>query len=127
MEAHTEAIVKSLVAMAWADGRMDESEKAVLEALIAAFQLSTEDAEAVRTFATVPRTLDDVPLTELSGDDRRLLLQHAVIFSYVDGEQSADEVELLAALVKRLRVPEAEANIIIDAAGRRARRLLELL
>jgi len=127
MEPHTEAIVRSLVAMAWADGRMDDTERAVLDALVAAFELSDDDANIIKEYAAEPRTLDDVPLTELSGDDRRLLLQHAVILSYVDGEQSQRELELLDAMVKRLRVPAPEAEMIIDAANRRAKRLLELL
>ena len=127
MEAHTDAIVRSLVAMAWADGHMDDSEKAVIDALVAAFQLSEQDADLVRRYAAEPRTLDDVPLTELSADDRRLLLQHAVILSYVDGEQSQREKELLDALVKRLRVPQGEADLIISSANKRAERLLELL
>lgn len=127
MEAHTDAIVKSLVAMAWADGHMAEEERAILDALIGAFELSGEDAETVRAFADTRRSLEDVPLAELSAEDRRLLLQHAVIISYVDGTQSAEELAVLEALVKRLRIPEAEATAIIASADRRAKRLLTLL
>ena len=50
-----------------------------------------------------------------------------MILSYVDGEQSEHEKQMLDALVKRLRVPEAEAELIIGSASRRAARLLELL
>lgn len=127
MEAHMDAIVKSLVAMAWADGHIKDEEERVLEALIAAFELDEPDAEAVRAYASAPRTLDDVPLTELSADDRRLLLQHAVIISYVDGEQSEQERAVLDALVGRLHIPASEADPIIAAADRRAKRLLTLL
>ena len=127
MESHIEAIVKSLVAVAWADGRMEAEELEVLEAMVSAFELSSEDAESIREYAKEPRGLEDVPLTDLSADDRRLLLQHAVIITYVDGEQSPDEVELLNELVKRLRIPQEEADRIIAGADKRAQRLMKLL
>lgn len=127
MEAHLEAMVKSLVAVAWADGRMDDEEHEVLEALVSAFGLSTADAEAVREFAASPRTLQDVPLTELSADDRRNLLQHAVIVTYVDGAQTEDERALLEGLVEKLRIPADEAHAIMETADRRAKRLVSLL
>jgi tellurite resistance protein len=127
MQAHVEAIVKSLVAVAWADGRVRDEEHEVIDALIEAFALSPEDAAAVRAFATEPRTLDEIPLTELSADDRRLLLQHAVIVTYVDGEQSTEERALLEDLARRLHIPEEEAQRILEGADRRAKRLVELL
>lgn len=39
MEDHQEAMVKSLVAVAWADGRMDDEEAEVIEALLSAFEI----------------------------------------------------------------------------------------
>jgi tellurite resistance protein len=127
MEDHQEAMVKSLVAVAWADGRMDDEETEVIEALLSAFEIQGEDADAVREYAKTPRSLDDVPLTDLSAHDRRLLLQHAVIVTYIDGKQTDDEVKVLAELVSRLKIPDDEAKALLDTAGQRARRLLDLL
>ena len=127
MQDYQEAMVKSLVAVAWADGRVDDSETEVIEALIASFEIGDEDAETIRAYAKEKRTLDDVPLTDLSATDRRMLLQHAVILTYVDGEQSEEEKVLLQELVKYLRVPEEEATPILEAATERAKRMLELL
>jgi len=127
MEAHIEAIVKSLVAVAWADGKLSEEEHQVLEALIAAFDLKDADANAVRQYAAESRTLADVPLTDLSADDRRLLLQQAVILTYADGEQCERETVLLADLAKTLHIPDGEADEILSAGQRRAERLLSLL
>ena len=101
MQEHQEAMLKSLIAVAWADGRMDGEETEVIEALLSAFEVGGEDAEAIREFAKTPKGLDDVPLTDLSASDRRQLLQHAVIVTYVDGEQSADEREILGELAGR--------------------------
>jgi tellurite resistance protein len=127
LDDHQEAMVKSLVAVAWADGRMDAEEGEVIDALLSAFEIKGEDADAVRAFAKERRTLDDVPLTELSAHDRRLLLQHAVILTYIDGKQTDDEVKVLDDLVTRLNIPDEEAKELLATAGDRARRLLDLL
>lgn len=127
MEAHQEAMVKSLIAVAWADGRVDGEETEVIEALLSSFEIEGEEAEGLRTYAREPRSIDDVPLTDLSANDRRMLLQHAVILTYVDGEQSDKEREVLDALVTKLKVPPEEAKELLQAAEARAKRLLELL
>lgn len=127
MEDYQEAMVKSLVAVAWADGQMDGTEGEVIDALLSAFQIGGDDAKAIREYAKSPRSLDDVPLTELSAHDRRMLIQHAVILTYIDGKQSQHEVKVLKQLCDKLRVPEAEAKDLIDSATTRAKRLLDLL
>lgn len=127
MEEHQEAMVKSLVAVAWADGRMDSEETEVIEALLGAFEIAGDDADAIREFAKEPKKLEDVPISDLSASDRRLLLQHAVILTYIDGEQSETEVQVLDELVERLRIPAAEAKILLEASEARAKRLLDLL
>jgi tellurite resistance protein len=127
MEPHVDAIVKALVAVAWADGRIAKEEQDVFEALLGIFQLGPEDTATIREYAKTPRTLDDVPLTDLSAEDRKLLLQHAVVITYVDGEQSPDEAEFLQKLVSKLHIPAEEAQTIIAGADKRAQRLLSLL
>lgn len=127
MQDYQEAMVKSLVAVAWADGRMDDSETEVIEALISAFELAGEDADAIREYAKESRSIEDVPLTDLASHDRRMLLQHAVILTYVDGEQTDDERAVLDTLVSKLNLPEDEAKDLLQAAESRAKRLLDLL
>ncbi|MFT5353544.1 MAG: tellurite resistance protein [Polyangiales bacterium] len=127
MQDYQEAMVKSLVAVAWADGRVDDEEKEVIEALISSFELDGEDAESIREYAKEKRDIDDVSVSDLSATDRRMLLQHAVILSYVDGEQSEDEKLVLDRLVTKLKVPLEEAGPLLEAATVRAKRMLELL
>jgi len=127
MQEHQEAMVKSLVAVAWADGRMDGEETEVIEALLSAFEIEGADADSIRDYAKQPRTLDDVALTDLSASDRRLLLQHAVILTYIDGQQSETERKVIADLVERLHLPAAEAKVLLEASENRAKRLLDLL
>jgi len=126
MDAHVDAMVKALVAVAWSDGRMDNEERDVLDALVSAFQLSADDTKAVRAYAASARTMEEVDVSNLSEDERRQLLQHAVILTYVDGEQSDREHDVIGELVKTLSIPGEEAETIIAAAAKRAQRLVAL-
>lgn len=126
---HTQnlAILKGLVSVAWADGRMAGEEKEVLEALLQAFEATPSEAHEVRLFAREPKRLSDVPLTDLSADARRLLLQHAVLLSFVDGEQDVTEKKLIDELCEVLRIPSIESRGLVAAAEERAKSLLKLL
>jgi tellurite resistance protein len=127
MHEEDKAILKSLVSVAWADGRISEEETEVLEALLQAFEATPEEMDEVRSFAQTRRTLDDIPLTDLSAADRRMLLQHAVLLTYVDGAQAAEEKQLLTALCEKLRIPAKESEGLLAAATTRAKRFLDLL
>jgi tellurite resistance protein len=121
------AILKGLVSVAWADGRLAGEEKEVLEALLQAFEASPSEAHEIRLFAREPKKLSDVPLHDLSADARRLLLQHAVLLSYVDGEQDEQEKKLIDELCEVLRIPGIESKGLVAAAEDRAKSLLKLL
>ncbi len=121
------AIVKGLIPIAWADGDFGEKEREAISGLLAAYGASDEEKTSVFDYAKEKRTLDDIDLQELSATDRRVLLQTAVVISFVDGEQSATESAMLADLWQRLRIPEAEAKICIEQAAERAQKHLGLL
>ena len=121
------AIVKALVPVAWADGEFAEQEMETLDALLDAYSATDEERRALKEYAKVKRTLDDIELQELSADDRRVLLQHAVLLSFADGKQTPDEVELLEKLAAKLRIPDAEAQASMKAAAERAQKFLHLL
>ena len=118
------AIVKGLVSVAWADGRVTSKENELIIALLDAFKATPSEKREVEVYARERRTIDDVPINDLSYDDRRVLLQHAVLISHADGEHSDDEKRLLDSLCQKLRIPDVEAKGIIEAAARRARELL---
>ena len=121
------AIVKGLIPMAWADGVFAIKEKEIIAALLDAFDATEEQKRALSEYAKERRTLDDIDLQELSAPDRRVLLQHAVLLSYVEGEQGAAEKELLANLVLKLKIPADEASAILDASAARAQKLTKHL
>lgn len=121
------AILKGLVSVAWADGRVTDAENEVIEALLQAFDATTSEAHEVKLYAKTPRAIDDVPVADLSYDDRRVLLQHAVLLTHIDGEQAETEKKLLDELCRKLRIPEVEAKGIIAIAERRAQEMQKVL
>ena len=121
------AILKGLVSVAWADGRVAEEELEVIDALLQAFEANPSETREVREYAKTKRTLEDIPITDLSADDRRVLLQHAVLLSYIDGEQAESERVMLEELGKRLGIGDQESAALVTAAEERAKTLLDLL
>ncbi len=127
MHEQNVAILKGLVAVAWADGDFADSEQQALDGLLAAFGASEEEASTLREYSKTPRHLDDIPLKELSSDDRRMLYSHAVLLTWVDGDQHEKEKEFLSALAKHLKLGDDEANAIAAASSERAKKYLKLL
>jgi uncharacterized membrane protein YebE (DUF533 family) len=121
------AIIKGLVAVAWADGKVCAEEQQIIDALLEAYKATPSEAREVRLFANTPRSLDDISLTDLSYDDRRLLLHQSVLLTFADGQQHEAELALLDELGHRLRIPAAEASQIMSAAAEQAQGLLGLL
>lgn len=127
MHEQDKAIVKALVPVAWADGVFAEREKEMLDALLDAYDASDGEKSDLQKYAADKRSLDDIDLQDLSADDRRVLLQHAVLLTFADGDQSTDEVDFLVKLADRLRIPQSEAKALMDAGAERAKRFLNLL
>lgn len=120
-------LLRSLVCVAWADGHLAEKERELIDALISSFDASESQAEAIRAYAAEKKTLDDVPVEELSDDDCRVLLQHATLMTWADGEQHPDEATMLGDLARRCGLAQAEAEQIIGYANQRAKKFLNLL
>ena len=121
------AIVKGLISVAWADGRMAAEESEIIASLLDAYQATPTERRELTLFAAKPKTLADVPIHDLSHDDRRVLLQHAVLVSYVDGAQHEQEKALLDELCEVLRIPAVEARGIVRAAEERAKAMMNVL
>ncbi|EYF08993.1 DUF533 domain-containing protein [Chondromyces apiculatus] len=127
MKTQDLAILKSLVSVAWADGEYHDSEREMVEALISAFEANETEAQFIREYASEQKTLDDIPLDDLSEADRRLLLQHAVYLTFVDKEQHEAEKKFLEALSTHLGLAEDEARQIREAAEQRAQAHMTML
>ena len=117
-------VLKLLVALAWADGRVDEEEIEVVNALLDAYGANDEEAEELRAWAKTRRSLDDVDVSDLTVSDTELALQHAVLLTYIDGEQSSKEVELLDDFCAKLGFSKEMAAPILESADNWAKSLL---
>ena len=117
-------IVRSLVAVAWADGTVKEPEVGMIDSLLWAFGATDEDEAEIKEFAKKKRTIkDDVPLNDLSEVDRELLLAHAALLTHADGKQTKAEEKLLKDLSEHLGISAADAKRIASEARSRAERL----
>ncbi|HET9929532.1 MAG TPA: TerB family tellurite resistance protein [Polyangiaceae bacterium] len=107
-------IVKSLIAVAWADGRMEASETQVIEGLLSGFDATPEEEEELLEYARTRRTLeDDIPLEELSPEDRELLFSNAALLIHADGSEAASERWVLARLGEILSLsPQVMAEVL---------------
>lgn len=107
-------IVKSLIAVAWADGRMESSETSVIEGLLSGFDATPEEESELLAYARTRRTLeDDVPLDELSQEDRELLFSNAALLIQADGSEAASERWVLARLGELLSLsPQLMGEIL---------------
>jgi uncharacterized tellurite resistance protein B-like protein len=107
-------IVKSLIAVAWADGRMESSETSVIEGLLSGFDATPDEERELLAYARTRRTLeDDVPLDELSQEDRELLFSNAALLIQADGSEAASERWVLARLGELLSLsPQLMGEIL---------------
>jgi tellurite resistance protein len=111
-------IVKSLVAVAWADGKVEAPEANVIEGLLAGFDATPEEEQEILDYAKARRTFaTDIPVADLSLEDRELLLANAALLTHADGEQSPEEQVLLQKLSATLGFSAEQAQAILDSAG----------
>ena len=108
-------MVKGLVSVAWADGHVADEEAEVIEALRQVFGATPSERREVTLYAKAPRTIDDVPVNELSYDDRRVKCSPARrAFHRARGRRAGGESErkpsCRVALCQKLRIPDVECE-----------------
>jgi tellurite resistance protein len=99
----------------------------MVDALLVAFDADEEEAKQVREYAETKRSLEDIPIEDLSSDDLRVLVQHAVLLTFIDGQQDVQEKAFVESLAKFVGIQDDEAKALIEQAEQRARRNLKLL
>jgi uncharacterized tellurite resistance protein B-like protein len=118
MTPNEKNIVKSLVAVAWADGKMERPEAGVIDGLLAGFDANQQEEQEIRAYARQRRTFgNDLPLSELEPEDRELLLANAALMTHADGTQSPEEKALLDRLSDVLGFSPERKQEIIDSAA----------
>jgi uncharacterized membrane protein YebE (DUF533 family) len=108
-------IVKSLIAVAWADGKVAAGEYGVIEGMLSGFDASDAEERELLDYASTPRTLrDDIPLGELSREDRELLFTNAALVTVIDGERHTIERDTLSELATLLEFTRDEALSLLS-------------
>jgi tellurite resistance protein len=111
-------IVRSLVAVAWADGKIEAPESGVIEGLLCGFDATPEEEAEILEYAKMRRTFaSDIPVADLSLEDKELLLANAALLTHADGDQSPEEKALLERLSATLGFSAQQAQQILDSAG----------
>jgi tellurite resistance protein len=109
-------IVKSLVAVAWADGKVEQVETAVINGLLCGFDATEAEEQELLEYAKEKRSFDaDIPLGELTVEDREILLANAALLTNADGEQTPDEKAVLDRLVGVLNIPAHDVEHILES------------
>lgn len=116
MQEHHAAILKSLIAVAWADKTISKVEHDMIEGLIAGFGLTEKDAGLVREYARIPRGLDEIPLSALSREDRQLLYYYVSLLAQVDERLMVEEMRVLVAIEGKLGLEKKQYVDIAKAA-----------
>ena len=114
MNSEDKIIVKSLIAVAWADGTMESAESKLLDEVLTSFDANEDEAAEMREYAKTKRGLGDIPVDQLSGDDREVLLGNAGILMRADGSEADEEQSMLDALAKLLGYSDDDAKRILE-------------
>lgn len=118
MTPNEKNVVKSLVAVAWADGRLATGELGLIEGLLCGFDATDAEEQEILDYAGSPRSIAaDIPLEQLSREDRELLLTNAALLTLADGERSSSERGVLDELVRLLEFSGTKAESLIAQAG----------
>ena len=95
-------ILALLIKVAWADGRLDDAEKASVRAASQVFNLSKELRERLDAALASPLELDQILVESLQPRDRAFAYVAAVWLTGVDDDVDPKEQELLEQVANRL-------------------------
>ncbi|MFN3912549.1 DUF533 domain-containing protein [Hyphomonas sp.] len=104
-----EALVRTIVAAAWADGVLDEAEKVVIDGALKEAGLGAKDRAMLENDRPEAETLDKIAAGALSPNHAAQLYSAACI---VTGDPEGAEAEFLSRLASRLGLADAHAAAI---------------
>lgn len=117
-------LLKSLVVVAWADGKLEDGEFGVIDGLLCSFGANDQEEEEIISYAKTPRRLeDDLEVSGLSPGDRELLMTNATLLTLVDGDLSQSELSFLNRLAGMLEVSKDEFEAILSSVRESAERI----
>ncbi|MCC6644619.1 MAG: TerB family tellurite resistance protein [Polyangiaceae bacterium] len=115
MTENDHKVLRALIAVAWADGQMEDTESTVIDGLLAGFDASDDEEATLREYARTERSLRDVDVSGLSDEDKELLLGNAALLTHADGDQSTAERLVLGELSTLLGFDRSRSFEIIES------------
>jgi uncharacterized membrane protein YebE (DUF533 family) len=94
--------ILALVAMAWADGKIDPAEAAGIRGAAEQLALSADDAKVMEAAFGRPFSMDEVETVRMNRHTRLFTYAAAVWIATVDGGVTTDEEQVLSGLGDRL-------------------------
>ncbi len=116
MSDHQLGLVKVLGFIAWADQRISDEERAMLQTVMSALAIPEERRKSLcESLRRAPATLQEI-VAEFDDDiERRFALAQAVIIAGVDGEVTEQERTKLRELSVAFGIDEDEFGFICEA------------
>ena len=105
-----------LITMAWADGRLDDNEKAGVLAAAEVFNLTKELRERVDQILLKPMSVDELLVENLSSRDKAFAFVAAVWMSGVDSQVDEKEQQLLDKAADLLGLDAARKKELVQVA-----------
>lgn len=104
------AIIKGLIAVAWADGNLNLRELEILNEYVVQFGLTKREINSVYTFIANPPVLEDLPEIITDIDDRLFLISQAYVMACADESLSFQEINVINQLVETFSLPKKEVE-----------------
>jgi tellurite resistance protein len=105
-----------LVAMAWADGRLDDNEKDGVRGAAQVFNLSKDSRDRIDALLEKAPAVEDVNVDKLSARDRAFAFVAAAWMAHVDGTLDPTEEKMLAEIGSKLDLGDARQKQLITTA-----------
>ena len=115
MDAQTNALVKSLIHMMWADGVIEEHEREFLGSVVSELGCTKEEMEEISKMMVTPPTEElDFDVDSIEQSKREEILQAAAAMAMVDGVLVGSEKNLFEVLASHLDIPIARRQALIE-------------
>lgn len=106
-------LIEVLLAVAWADGRIDPAERSLVEQQIDLASFDKATSKRLRAHLDRAPTASDLILRPLDAGARRFILEQGILLSLVDDERDPREHELLKLVARKLGGSERELEAVM--------------
>ncbi len=115
MDAQTNALVKSLIHMMWADGVIEEHEREFLGSVVAELGCTKEEMDEISKMMVAPPTEElNFDVDSIEQSKREEILQAAAAMAMVDGVLAGCEKDLVEVLAAHLDIPIARRQALVE-------------